>query len=176
MGCWTNTKPQKIFVNIINVLLILVGIGLIVGASVAADSLGGGGMLAILIVAGFVGIVIGSVGIYATLKEIIWLIYAYDVVLLLVTLTGLVVSIVFFVEAVTTRGGGDTAAAGIVMVVIITCSTFGGCLLLLLAIIIGFKLARNLSRSAADKSLEDPKFSTDKSLENPEKKIPTATS
>jgi hypothetical protein len=160
MGSDTHTKSRKIFLIIIDVLLLLGGIGLIVWAAVKNTDGLGSDLMTVFMVSGFGCLAIGSVGIYAVVKEIGWLIYAHAVVMLLFTLGALAGSIVCFFFGFS--AAGLLAIAGGVPLL-------GVCILALAATIVTFKLARNLLKSSASKSLENSGFPTQKSPEIPKK-------
>ena len=149
MAC-TNTNILKIFINVINAVLILVGIGLVVLAATFMRDI-------FIIIMAPICITIGSVGIYATLKDKVRLIYAYDIALLIITLAGLGMGITYLVSALSARGKGDSYALEKAIGPIMAGVTLGVTLLTLVATVITFILARNLSKSAANKSPENAK-------------------
>jgi hypothetical protein len=175
MACCTITETQKIFLHVFNVFLILAGISGIVTGPAMVDSINTPFMV-ILIVAGIVCITVGSAGIYAIAKELVWLIYADAIGILLLFLGCLAASIAFFVMALTYKGVGDTAVAGRVMNYIGAGYLLGVSLLILPVSIIAFKLARDLSKPSTDKSLETSDVSSGRPMENPKEAIHTTTS
>jgi hypothetical protein len=164
MDCCTITGIQKIFINVVNVLLSMAGISGTI--TILLISTGAYPIFILPLVLSVLGICIGPVGIYSTLNDILWLIHSYVIAILLFSLTGIIASIACFLlpyeySNVTYRSINLNIATSLLC----------GCLLTLITAIVTFRLARSLSKSTTGRSLEDPNTSAGKPLESPE--LPT---